>query len=204
MSKIKVTEASWNSECTTVLNLTEAHAIDPNLGLDKVIMYSEKRYLMTFITAGATNGAFTVPRAMGKDTAATRIPVRNAASRCSGKRVKTGISGAVRDTPIARPACRMKTANRGRRKHKKQPANTYVSNAANRSCINSKRGRAVMTFGVALTTKTDARKPIQTSTENRITPLNNRLLQRFQHFNQRGLIECQKNTSTYFQTYCYC
>ena len=73
MAKIQITEGVWNtSDCTTDLNLTQAHAKDPAAGYDKVIMYGEKRYLMTFIAAGATNGAFTVARTT--DSYKTRIP----------------------------------------------------------------------------------------------------------------------------------
>lgn len=70
--KIQITEGTWNGDCTTDLNLTQAHAKDPAAGYDKVIMYAEKRYLMTFIAAGATNGEFTVPRTT--DAYKTRIP----------------------------------------------------------------------------------------------------------------------------------
>ena len=70
--KIQITESTWNGDCTTDLNLTQAHAKDPAAGYDKVIMYAEKRYLMTFIAAGATNGEFTASRTT--DAYKTRIP----------------------------------------------------------------------------------------------------------------------------------
>ena len=72
MGKIQITEAYWNADCTSDLNLTQAHAKNPAAGYDKVIMYAERRMLMTFIAAGATNGAFTVPRTT--DSYKTRIP----------------------------------------------------------------------------------------------------------------------------------
>jgi len=55
--KIKIVEGTWGDECTTQLNVTNASMLAPDAGYDKVIMYAEPRQLMTFLTAGATNGA---------------------------------------------------------------------------------------------------------------------------------------------------
>lgn len=71
--QIQVLEGTWNDTLTTETNLINANVLDPTAGFDEVLMYSEKRQLMTFLTAGATNGAFTVSKTT--DTYATKIPI---------------------------------------------------------------------------------------------------------------------------------
>ena len=93
MAKIQITEGKWNRDCTTELNLTNAQATDPSKGYDKVIMYAERRYLMTFLTAGATNGAFTVPRTT--KTYKTRIPKVPEGELIDGKAWKYHIMGRI-------------------------------------------------------------------------------------------------------------
>lgn len=93
MAKIQITEGKWNRDCTTELNLTNAQATDPSKGFDKVIMYAERRYLMTFLTAGATNGAFTVPRTT--NTYKTRIPKVPEGELIDGKAWKYHIMGRI-------------------------------------------------------------------------------------------------------------
>ena len=93
MAKIQITEGRWNADCTTELNLTNAQATDPNKGYDKVIMYAEKRYLMTFLTAGATNGEFTVARADKQYK--TRVPMVPTGELIDGKAWKYHIMGRI-------------------------------------------------------------------------------------------------------------
>lgn len=93
MGKIQITEGTWNDECTTHLNLTNANALDPSKGYDKVITYGEKRYLMTFITAGAVNGAFTVPRTT--EAYKTRIPQVPKGELIDGKAWRYNIMGRI-------------------------------------------------------------------------------------------------------------
>ncbi len=93
MAKIKIVEGTWNDECTTELNLTNAHALFPDKGYDKVIMYAEKRHLMTFLTAGATNGAFTVARTT--KAYKTRIPMVPTGELIDGKAWKYHIMGRI-------------------------------------------------------------------------------------------------------------
>ncbi len=93
MSKIQIVEGTWGDESTTHLNLTNANALDPSKGYDKVITYAEKRYLMTFITAGATNGAFTVARTT--DAYKTRIPQVPKGELIDGKAWKYNIMGRI-------------------------------------------------------------------------------------------------------------
>ena len=98
MAKIQITEGSWNAECTSELNLTNAHAKDPSAGYDKVIMYAEKRYLMTFITAGATNGAFTAARTT--DAYKTRIPAIPTGELIDGKAWRYHIMGRIQKASV--------------------------------------------------------------------------------------------------------
>lgn len=93
MAKIQITEGTWNDECTTELNLTNAHALQPEKGFDKVITYGEKRHLMTFLTAGATNGAFTVARTT--EAYKTRIPAVPSGELIDGKAWKYHIMGRI-------------------------------------------------------------------------------------------------------------
>lgn len=93
MAKIQIVEGTWGDESTTHLNLTNANALDPSKGYDKVITYAEKRYLMTFLTAGATNGAFTVPRTT--DAYKTRIPQVPKGELIDGKAWKYSIMGRI-------------------------------------------------------------------------------------------------------------
>lgn len=93
MAKIQVLKGTWNDDCVTDLNLTNAHAKNPNAGYDKVIMYAEKRNLMTFITAGATNGAFTVPRTT--ESYGTRIPLIPQGEMIAGNAWKHDIMGRI-------------------------------------------------------------------------------------------------------------
>ena len=98
MAKIQIIEGRWNRDCTTQLNLTNAQATDPSKGFDKVIMYAEKRYLMTFLTAGATNGAFTVPRTT--ETYKTRIPKVPEGELIDGKAWKYHIMGRIQKASV--------------------------------------------------------------------------------------------------------
>jgi hypothetical protein len=98
MAKIQITEGTWNTDCTSELNLTNAHAKDPSAGYDKVIMYAEKRYLMTFITAGATNGAFTAARTT--DAYKTRIPTIPSGELIDGKAWRYHIMGRIQKASL--------------------------------------------------------------------------------------------------------
>ena len=98
MAKIQITEGKWNRDCITELNLTNANALDPASGYDKVIMYAEKRYLMTFLTAGATNGAFTVPRTT--NTYKTRIPKVPEGELTSNKAWRYHIMGRIQAASV--------------------------------------------------------------------------------------------------------
>ncbi|MFA6916973.1 MAG: hypothetical protein WC222_11290 [Parachlamydiales bacterium] len=91
--KIKILEGTWNDECTTQLNLTNANMLNPDAGYDKVITYAEQRQLMTFLTAGATNGAFTVSRTT--DAYKTRIPMIPEGELIDGKAWKYSIMGRI-------------------------------------------------------------------------------------------------------------
>ncbi len=93
MAKIQITEGTWNDECTTQLNLTNAHQNYPEKGFDKVIEYAEKRHLMTFITAGATNGAFTVSRTT--EAYKTRVPMVPKGELIDSKSWKYHIMGRI-------------------------------------------------------------------------------------------------------------
>lgn len=93
MAKIKIVEGSWNGECTTQLNLTNASMLAPDAGYDKVIQYAEPRQLMTFLTAGATNGAFTVSRTT--DAYKTRVPMIPEGELIDGKAWKYAIMGRI-------------------------------------------------------------------------------------------------------------
>ena len=93
MAKIQISEGRWNTECTTELNLTQAHARNPELGYDKVITFAEKRYLMTFITAGATDGRFTVPG--NTQTYRTRVPKVPDGELIDGKAWKYHVMGRI-------------------------------------------------------------------------------------------------------------
>jgi hypothetical protein len=98
MAKIQIQEGKWNSECTTELNLTNSHAIDPNAGYDKVIMYAEKRHLMTFLTAGATNGKWTVARTT--EAYKTEIPSVPEGELIDGKAWKYRIMGRIQKASV--------------------------------------------------------------------------------------------------------
>jgi hypothetical protein len=91
--KLKIVEGTWNDECTTQLNLTNANMLNPDAGFDKVIMYTEQRQLMTFLTAGATNGAFTVSRTT--DAYKTRVPQIPDGELIDGKAWKYSIMGRI-------------------------------------------------------------------------------------------------------------
>lgn len=93
MAKIKIVEGNWNGECTTQLNLTNAAMLNPDAGYDKVIMYAEPRQLMTFLTAGATNGKFTVARTT--DAYKTRVPQIPDGELIDGKAWKYAIMGRI-------------------------------------------------------------------------------------------------------------
>lgn len=54
-------------------HLVKHHLLNEQDGVDKVIMYAERRTLMTFITAGVSEGRYTAPGYYGKDTAQTYI-----------------------------------------------------------------------------------------------------------------------------------
>jgi hypothetical protein len=98
MAKIQISEGKWNPECTTELNLTNAHAVDPSAGYDKVVMYAEKRHLMTFLTAGATNGQWTVARTT--DAYKTDIPSVPEGELIDGKAWKYRIMGRIQKASI--------------------------------------------------------------------------------------------------------
>lgn len=98
MAKIQITEGTWNGDCTADLNLTNAHAKDPAAGYDKVIHYGEKRYLMTFIAAGATNGAFTVARTT--DSYKTRIPSVPEAELIDGNAWRYKVMGRIQKAAV--------------------------------------------------------------------------------------------------------
>ncbi len=98
MAKIQISEGKWNNECTTQLNLTNAHAVDPNAGYDKVVMYAEKRHLMTFLTAGATNGQWTVARTT--EAYKTEIPSIPEGELIDGKAWKYRIMGRIQKASV--------------------------------------------------------------------------------------------------------
>ena len=100
--KIQITESTWNGDCTTDLNLTQAHAKDPAAGYDKVIMYAEKRYLMTFIAAGATNGEFTASRTT--DAYKTRIPSVPDSEVIDGNAWRYKIMGRIQKASVSPPS----------------------------------------------------------------------------------------------------
>ncbi len=98
MGKIQISEGKWNRDCTTELNLTNANALSPESGYDKVITYAEKRYLMTFLTAGATNGAFTVSGTT--KTMPNRIPKVPKGELIDGKAWKYHIMGRIQKKSV--------------------------------------------------------------------------------------------------------
>lgn len=98
MGKIQIKEGTWNTECTTELNLTDAQAKDPTANYDKVIMYAEKRQLMTFLTAGATNGQFTVPRTT--KSYKTRVPAVPKGELIAGNAWKYDIMGRIQISSV--------------------------------------------------------------------------------------------------------
>jgi len=93
MAKIQVIKGKWGDETTTQLNLTNAHVVNPEAGYDKIIMYTEKRNLMTFLTAGATNGAFTVARTT--ESYKTRIPLIPTGEMIAGNAWKHDTMGRI-------------------------------------------------------------------------------------------------------------
>lgn len=73
MPKIQVYRGRVDENEANHLHLVRNHLLDPKAQIDKMIQYTERRHLMTFLTAGAREGRYTAPGWYGKDTAKTVI-----------------------------------------------------------------------------------------------------------------------------------
>lgn len=95
MAKIKITQGTYNSTCTSELNLTQNHLLDPSQGFDKTIMYAEQRYLMTFLVAGAVDGRYTVPGLAEESTYRTKVGMVPEGELMDGNAWKYRIMGRI-------------------------------------------------------------------------------------------------------------
>jgi hypothetical protein len=74
--KIKITQGKASPGDVEQFHLVTNHLIDPTRNVDKIIMYSEQRHLMTLLTSDIREGRYTVPgwTPTGGDTLKTKIP----------------------------------------------------------------------------------------------------------------------------------
>jgi hypothetical protein len=73
MPKIQIYRGRVDENEANRLHLVRNHLLRPQDNIDKVIHYAERRYLMTFLTAGVRDGRYTAPGYYGKDTAKTVV-----------------------------------------------------------------------------------------------------------------------------------
>lgn len=73
MGKIQVTEGTYTGGNIDELHLSSQHMLNPEKGFDKIIMYTEKRWLMTLLVSGVSDSRYTAPRMYGSDAVKTKI-----------------------------------------------------------------------------------------------------------------------------------
>lgn len=73
--KIQITYGSVSEGDAQEFHLVSNHLLDPTRNIDKVIMYAERRHLMTLLTSGARDSRYTAPAILpaSGDTVATKI-----------------------------------------------------------------------------------------------------------------------------------
>ena len=93
MGKIKIFAGQMTGDATSELNLINNHMIDPAGGYDTIIQYAERRQLMTFLTAGVTEGRYTAPA--DTEAAKTKIGVVPEGELIGGTAWKYKIMGRI-------------------------------------------------------------------------------------------------------------
>jgi hypothetical protein len=147
--KIQIQKASYTEGSINDYHLVQNHLKDPNAGIDQLIHYAEKRYLMTLLVSGAKSGIQTSPGYTynGNDVVKTYIPEIPYAEMVDGNAWKYRCAGRIQKECVVVGSAAIGTPTLGNSKmgsfFKLELKDNYLTSGMNAIFPNGKYARVM-------------------------------------------------------------